>query len=180
MNPITTVLVLLVAALLEAGGDALVRSGLHASTAVVRTLFFLIGSVVLFGYGYTVNVVPWDFGRLLGLYVVFFFVIVVFVAVPAGFVTSRSNVWAPGVSGPVGTPMPLATVEATGLVPSVITPVLPVGEKVPVSVVPLAQAGVVLAVLNVTIVGAANAVYVLMAGPAERAVLSVTLSSETR
>jgi small multidrug resistance family-3 protein len=75
MNPITTVLVLLVAALLEAGGDALVRSGLHASTAVVRTLFFLIGSVVLFGYGYTVNVVPWDFGRLLGLYVVFFFVI---------------------------------------------------------------------------------------------------------
>ena len=27
------------------------------------------------GYGYTVNAPPWHFGRLLGLYVVFFFVI---------------------------------------------------------------------------------------------------------
>jgi drug/metabolite transporter (DMT)-like permease len=29
---------------------------------------------VLFGYGYAVNAPPWDFGRLLGIYVVFFFV----------------------------------------------------------------------------------------------------------
>ena len=30
---------------------------------------------ILFAYGWTVNAPPWDFGRLLGLYVVFFFVI---------------------------------------------------------------------------------------------------------
>ena len=28
---------------------------------------------MLFLYGWTVNTPPWDFGRLLGLYVVFFF-----------------------------------------------------------------------------------------------------------
>jgi len=31
--------------------------------------------VVLSLYGWTVNSPPWDFGKLLGLYVVFFFVI---------------------------------------------------------------------------------------------------------
>ena len=31
--------------------------------------------LVLFTYGYVVNAPPWDFGRLLGVYVVFFFVV---------------------------------------------------------------------------------------------------------
>ena len=30
---------------------------------------------MLFAYGYVVNSPPWDFGRLLGIYVVFFFVV---------------------------------------------------------------------------------------------------------
>src|SRR5438128_11456214 len=72
----TTLLILFVAAVLEAGGDALVRSGLHASTAVLRTAFFVLGGLVLFSYGYVVNAPAWDFGRLLGVYVVFFFFIV--------------------------------------------------------------------------------------------------------
>src|SRR5437764_15075887 len=71
----TTLLILFVAAVLEAGGDALVRSGLHASTAGLRTAFFVLGGVVLFSYGYVVNAPTWDFGRLLGVYVVFFFVV---------------------------------------------------------------------------------------------------------
>lgn len=70
-----TLLLLFAAALLEAGGDALVRSGMHASSAMARTFFFLAGGAVLFSYGYVVNAPPWDFGRLLGVYVVFFFVI---------------------------------------------------------------------------------------------------------
>ena len=67
--------VLLLAALLEAGGDALVRSGLHASSLVTRLGFLVSGGIVLFAYGYVVNTPPWNFGRLLGIYVVFFFVI---------------------------------------------------------------------------------------------------------
>jgi small multidrug resistance family-3 protein len=61
------------AALLEAGGDALVRQGLRSSAVTPRLLFFIAGAAVLFVYGWTVNRPPWDFGRLLGVYVVFFF-----------------------------------------------------------------------------------------------------------
>jgi drug/metabolite transporter superfamily protein YnfA len=70
MNKFTSILVLILAALLEAAGDALVRRGLQTG----KVLFFVLGAAVLFAYGCTVNSPPWDFGRLLGLYVVFFFV----------------------------------------------------------------------------------------------------------
>jgi small multidrug resistance family-3 protein len=75
MKLTTTLLVLFTAAVLEAGGDALVRSGLNASVPIVRGLLFLAGGLVLFSYGWVVNAPPWDFGRLLGVYVVFFFVV---------------------------------------------------------------------------------------------------------
>jgi drug/metabolite transporter superfamily protein YnfA len=73
MSKTVILLVLVLAALLEAGGDALVRIGLRSSATTPRLLFFLAGAAVLFLYGWTVNTPPWDFGRLLGLYVVFFF-----------------------------------------------------------------------------------------------------------
>jgi hypothetical protein len=67
---------LLLAALLEAGGDALVRAGLHGGAAMpVRLGFMGLGGAVLFAYGVTVNLPPWEFGRLLGVYVVCFFVL---------------------------------------------------------------------------------------------------------
>jgi len=71
----TALPILFAAAVLEAGGDALVRVGLRAPAPVVRTLVFLVAAIVLFTYGYVVNVPNWDFGRLLGIYVVFFFVV---------------------------------------------------------------------------------------------------------
>lgn len=70
----TTMAVLTLAALLEAGGDALVRVGVRSPSPVVRTLMFVAGAAVLFAYGWTVNAPRWDFGRLLGIYVVMFFV----------------------------------------------------------------------------------------------------------
>ena len=75
MRLLTAALLLFVAALLEAGGDAIVRTGLHASSALNRILLFLAGGLVLFAYGYAVNRPSWDFGRLLGVYVVFFFLV---------------------------------------------------------------------------------------------------------
>lgn len=74
MSKPVAILLLLIAAMLEAGGDAMVRKGLSVSSWQ-RALWFLSGGVVLFGYGYTVNRPPWKFGELLGLYVVFFFVV---------------------------------------------------------------------------------------------------------
>ena len=70
-----SILVLIVAATLEAGGDALMRIGLHSTAIWSRLACFAAAAVVLFAYGWTVNAPPWDFGRLLGLYVVFFFLI---------------------------------------------------------------------------------------------------------
>ncbi len=75
MNTGIALLVLLAAAALEAGGDALVRAGLHGPTALRRMTLLVIGGLVLFGYGCAVNAPRWDFGRLLGIYVAFFFLV---------------------------------------------------------------------------------------------------------
>lgn len=75
MNQGLALVVLFLAAVLEAGGDALVRTGLEAGTAGRKIALFAAGAVVLFAYGYAVNAPRWDFGRLIGIYVVFFFVI---------------------------------------------------------------------------------------------------------
>ena len=75
MSKTTTLLVLVLAAVLEAGGDAVIRAGIRGPAGAARAVLFVVGGLVLFSYGWTVNAPPWDFGRLLGLYVVFFFVI---------------------------------------------------------------------------------------------------------
>jgi len=61
-------LVFLVAAVLEVGGDALVRKGLTGSGGWLIAL----GIAVLGGYGVMVNLVPLDFSKLLGAYVAVF------------------------------------------------------------------------------------------------------------
>jgi drug/metabolite transporter superfamily protein YnfA len=71
----TALIILVFAAILEAGGDALVRAGIQAPRSLTRALFFAAGAIVLFAYGWTVNAPPWSFGRLLGIYIVLFFVV---------------------------------------------------------------------------------------------------------
>ena len=56
-------------------GDALGRGGLHAPAWPTRIACLAAGAAVLFAYGVTVNLPPWDFGRLLGVYVVLFFIV---------------------------------------------------------------------------------------------------------
>lgn len=64
---------LLVSALLEASGDALIRSGIRASPTWTRAMMLGAGALVLFVYGCLVNAPSWDFGRTIGVYVVLFF-----------------------------------------------------------------------------------------------------------
>jgi drug/metabolite transporter superfamily protein YnfA len=73
MGNVVALLFLTVAALLEAGGDALVRAGLHAPSSLQKISFLVGGALVLFAYGVTVNTPSWDFGRLSGVYVTLFF-----------------------------------------------------------------------------------------------------------
>ena len=67
-----TLLLLILAAGLEVGGDALMRKGLRSEH--LRVLL-LAGAAVLAAYGVIVNLSTWDFGRLLGVYIVVFFVV---------------------------------------------------------------------------------------------------------
>jgi drug/metabolite transporter superfamily protein YnfA len=62
--------VLIVAAVLEIGGDALVRRGLES-----RAWMFALGAASLVIYGLVVNRGGLDFGRLMGVYIAVFFVI---------------------------------------------------------------------------------------------------------
>ncbi len=64
-------LIFLGAALLEVGGDATIRHGLRSS----RGLPLAAGCAMLAAYGVLVNVVRWDFSRLLGVYVAVFAVV---------------------------------------------------------------------------------------------------------
>ena len=65
--------VLLMAAFLEAYGDSCFQAGLYRSSGSSRALAFLVGAASLASYGLVVNVPHWNFGRLLGVYVVLFF-----------------------------------------------------------------------------------------------------------
>jgi drug/metabolite transporter superfamily protein YnfA len=56
------------AAILEVGGDAVIRKGLRES----GLLIIVIGCIMLGCYGLVVNMVRWDFSKLLGVYVAVF------------------------------------------------------------------------------------------------------------
>jgi small multidrug resistance family-3 protein len=66
---------LLAAALLEAGGDALLRKALLDSAGPARIALFAVGAVVLFSYGIFVNLAPLEFGQVIGLYIATLFVV---------------------------------------------------------------------------------------------------------
>jgi len=67
--------VLSLAAFLEAYGDSCFQSGLQRSFGPARALSFACGTVALAFYGLVVNTPRWEFGKLLGVYVVLFFVV---------------------------------------------------------------------------------------------------------
>ncbi len=66
--PFVAWLVFLGSALLEVGGDAVVRKGLRGSNLAI----IMVGGLMLAGYGLLVNTVRWDFSKMLGVYVAVF------------------------------------------------------------------------------------------------------------
>jgi len=73
-------LLLAIAAFLEAYGDSCFQSALYRSSGMSRTLAFVSGAVSLAAYGLVVNAPRWEFGKLLGVYVVLFFLLAQIVA----------------------------------------------------------------------------------------------------
>ena len=72
-NPLGAFGVLTLAAFLEAYGDSFFQVGFYRSSGLGRVLAFVAGAAVLAAYGSVVNAPRWDFGKLLGVYVVLFF-----------------------------------------------------------------------------------------------------------
>ena len=65
---LTAWLIFVASALLEVGGDAVIRKGLRAGIPAA----VLSGCAILGAYGLLVNMVKWDFSKLLGVYVAVF------------------------------------------------------------------------------------------------------------
>lgn len=72
----TPVLVfLLIATTLEVSGDAVVRMAMYDHTGLTRLGLMLAGSVLLFGYGFSLNLAPLEFRQVVGLYIATLFVV---------------------------------------------------------------------------------------------------------
>lgn len=75
LQTVPPVLLLLVATVLEASGDAVVRVAIYGHAARLRPLLFLAGAALLLGYGSFLNLAPLSFGRVVGLYIATLFVV---------------------------------------------------------------------------------------------------------
>jgi len=65
---------LIVATALEVSGDAIIRKTIYEHTGVARISFGLIGTLLLFGYGFFLNLAPVEFGKVVGLYIATLFI----------------------------------------------------------------------------------------------------------
>jgi len=70
-----TYLFLFAAAVFEVAGDAVIRKGMRGG----GLLLIAVGFVMLGSYGIILNLVKWDFSKLLGVYVAVFATVAVFV-----------------------------------------------------------------------------------------------------
>ena len=74
-SPLGAFVVLTIAAYLEVQGDACFQSALYHSSGAKQVGWFVAGAVVLVGYSLFLNSSKIDFGKLLGIYVVLFFLV---------------------------------------------------------------------------------------------------------
>ena len=95
--PIIAWTIFLAAAVLEVGGDAIVRKGMRGGGLA----FMALGFIMLGTYGVVVNLVPWDFSKLLGVYVAIFAVVSVLVG---RFIFTRPCPSPPGWASPSSSP----------------------------------------------------------------------------
>jgi small multidrug resistance family-3 protein len=68
-----TLVILLLAAFLEAYGDSSFQTAMYRSSGWSRAIAIGIGAASLVAYGLVVNTPRWEFGKLIGVYVVLFF-----------------------------------------------------------------------------------------------------------
>ncbi len=75
LQDIHPVVFLLCATTLEVSGDALVRKAMYDHSGAIRLALFIAGTVLLLGYGMSLNLAPVPFARIVGLYIATLFVV---------------------------------------------------------------------------------------------------------
>ena len=75
LQTIHPVFFLLLATILEVSGDAIIRTSMYNHTGLARAGLMLVGAMLLFGYGYILNLTPVEFGQVVGLYIATLFVV---------------------------------------------------------------------------------------------------------
>ncbi len=68
-------LFVLLATILEATGDAVVRVALHQNSVAARIGLFLLGALALTLYGTSLNLAPVEFAQVTGIYIATLFVV---------------------------------------------------------------------------------------------------------
>jgi hypothetical protein len=75
LQGIHPLLLLVIATTLEVSGDAVVRMGIYDHVGVARVALLAAGAALLLGYGSFLNLAPFEFGRVVGLYIATLFVV---------------------------------------------------------------------------------------------------------
>jgi small multidrug resistance family-3 protein len=75
LQNIHPIVFLIIATILEVSGDAIIRKSIYNHTGIARITFGLIGTILLFGYGFMLNLAPIEFGKVVGLYIATLFVV---------------------------------------------------------------------------------------------------------
>lgn len=66
---------LLIATTLEVSGDAVVRMAMLNHVGMARVGLMIAGALLLFGYGFALNLAPLQFGQVAGLYIATLFLV---------------------------------------------------------------------------------------------------------
>jgi hypothetical protein len=75
LQGIPLLVLLTIATILEASGDAVVRIGIYSHTGLPRAGLLAAGGLLLLGYGSFLNLAPVEFGRVVGLYIATLFIV---------------------------------------------------------------------------------------------------------
>jgi len=75
LNNVYPIVFLIAATTLEASGDAIVRLAIYDHVGAHRIALFVAGAALLLGYGTLLNLAPFEFGKVVGIYIATLFVI---------------------------------------------------------------------------------------------------------
>ena len=65
----------IIATVLEATGDAIIRKSIWDHTGSARAVMMFCGALLVFSYGFTLNLAPVEFREVVGLYIASLFIV---------------------------------------------------------------------------------------------------------